>query len=632
MVSSKKHADCILEERLWQKWKPRSKTATASRHRKLLHPLSQDELTARCRKRTWRAKFKEWYVTRASQLQSLKASNVTINLDPYDEHEMYDETSVSPASGSTRRSSAEPIESAATSPSEESRSPLLKTTSVAPGAIRRGHNGMLAPEDAVSTIWGHRSRFHKLETVYSRLQAATGGAEVFGILQELTFDSGQDSVLHLAATKADTWTLDYILDHIRTRGLRPDLVDSQNSTPLELAMKAGHMPAVERLLFAGASLQLRNHSEQTPLHFAIQEGVSAEICELLLNYGANSNSPLNSRKPNSIPLNLVLDRLSQGQRRTERDRLCAVFDVLLRHGAQFAIDDHQEADKRMRLLRIWLSWDASKLLIHATDLYKHCRSLLRALLSPCHARVEARRGMSLPELVDELLQRMAAQKALNRPEPMILQRIMGTIPESERLCLVEIALQYDIVSEREWKELLQTGGQTSHDAFWKIAECVLTRKASSSLWKELMEHHFGSGMFRRNRPRSNDYDPDRAILQKALGKLGMDVQLPQHQGEHVMQCLVHYLTKELLQGNGFGTPLSDQQRVSGAIQLRQEYHLPPLSVPSDLIKAMSPHLFKNRGEAPRSAPGYGDLAQASQVHLESQMTYATPQSLSNEHC
>jgi hypothetical protein len=534
-----------------------------------------------------------------------------------------------------------------------------------------------------------------LFSTLSDLEEAQTGSQVSEILKTVSFESVQDGLLHIASTKTNSWTLECVIDFMRFNGISVDILDSRHSTALEHAIRAGRRSAVERLIEGGASLHRRNQSDQQPLHFAIMENAPAEICDLLLQYGAEVNAPLPTKRHASSPIYLTVERLSKVQYEAERDRLCMIFDILLRYGAEIALNDGNEKPTRMSMLGTWLMWDSpntfvrwnqlqrsfrlshflrtdfnpmcwfprdycpkhectsfasfifghtpesglAKLLIRTTDLSKFGHDLLYTLLSPCAWRVSASADPSIQDLMDELVERLQHQEALYHSDPNILRHILGRAPEAEKLALIDVAIGRHLVTIGESREVLKLLAQMREEIRLGLAERLLPQLelAPTVLWTDLMTEYFGSvGIFLRNRVNRTNEGPHQILQEKTLTTLGLELQdLPEDDAESIMRCVIHYWTKELLNGKTFGYPLSAQQRVFSAAQIRHRYELPPLPVPGDLVLAMSPHLdHRTRDERVRSDPFLTDFSASPDTMMspdEVRMPYDTPQSMHGTH-
>jgi ankyrin repeat protein len=96
------------------------------------------------------------------------------------------------------------------------------------------------------------------------------------------------TLLHLAARNKHVEMLDFLLEQ---SGLSPSVTDENGWTPLHTAASLGLIPAVTRLVGAGANLEAQLPYGWTPLHIAI-ENRQSESVKALLEAGATPRSVL----------------------------------------------------------------------------------------------------------------------------------------------------------------------------------------------------------------------------------------------------------------------------------------------------------------------------------------------------
>jgi len=277
-----------------------------------------------------------------------------------------------------------------------------------------------------------RQSWIQFESLYLDLRQAETGKQVRDILALTRFVSGEDCLLHYAATQGERWTLEYLIDYMNVRDINLDIEDSQHRTALEFAIGAGQKGAVELLLDSGASIQRWNSSDQQPLHYAIQVS-SSDICMVLLQHGANVNAPLpQTRHTYCSSIAITMERLARTQAKQERDDLARIFEVLLTYGAVITQSSGDTEPTRLDFLQSWYEWDPlsfhpshylrsdfhplcwfsreycpgrectslaafvfchtpgsglAELLVQTTDVEKYGHDLLHAILSPCARRI-----------------------------------------------------------------------------------------------------------------------------------------------------------------------------------------------------------------------------------------------------
>lgn len=93
-----------------------------------------------------------------------------------------------------------------------------------------------------------------------------------------------DTALHILVRERDANWLAFML----SRGARPDIANSEGTTPLILAAQLGWTEGVEHLLARGASVNLGNSRGETPLILAVQQR-HLPVVRLLMRKGADPN-------------------------------------------------------------------------------------------------------------------------------------------------------------------------------------------------------------------------------------------------------------------------------------------------------------------------------------------------------
>ncbi len=497
-----------------------------------------------------------------------------------------------------------------------------------------------------------RQSWIQFESLYLDLRQAETGKQVRDILALTRFVSGEDCLLHYAATQGERWTLEYLIDYMNVRDINLDIEDSQHRTALEFAIGAGQKGAVELLLDSGASIQRWNSSDQQPLHYAIQVS-SSDICMVLLQHGANVNAPLpQTRHTYCSSIAITMERLARTQAKQERDDLARIFEVLLTYGAVITQSSGDTEPTRLDFLQSWYEWDPlsfhpshylrsdfhplcwfsreycpgrectslaafvfchtpgsglAELLVQTTDVEKYGHDLLHAILSPCARRITTEADSAIYELFQELLKRMGAQGVVPREDQFILQRIPGQAPDREKLHLVEIAHQWGLITVSESREFLRKLSPLDGDFGLQLAELLLARQqlAPSQTWIDLMGHYYtASGMFRRSSVSSITSASHHEVRSRTMATLGFGSEGPSELDDHILRNAVHVWTKRLLGGETFGHTVSAQQRVFGVAQLRGLFSLPELPVSSGMIMEMFPHINQQlRLEGSSTTPG-----------------------------
>ena len=218
-----------------------------------------------------------------------------------------------------------------------------------------------------------------LESVYGRLSSATE-FERENILQDMVkrrgFDKGKESILHHDATRDDPGTLNCIVEFMLSNGVSLDLPNCLHRTALEIAIQAGRIIAMKILLGAGASVAIRNEKEQQPLHFAIQNLASAEICRLLVQSGADVNSPLSQSEDAISPMYTTLERFLQSNNDREKDALGATMQELIDHGANIRRDGGVGETRWRSLSKHRLSWTQHLYLFVRSRCDLHCSCII----------------------------------------------------------------------------------------------------------------------------------------------------------------------------------------------------------------------------------------------------------------
>lgn len=168
-----------------------------------------------------------------------------------------------------------------------------------------------------------------------RVSVAISTGDVKGLARLLDQDPSVMNVAGSARTLPPIFTLmsvkvdDKILDEVfRHRFDLNQTVDG--TTPLAVGISSGNLPAVRRLLQAGARTDSRTERGYTPLYLAVSSALQGkagglDMVRLLLQEGADPNVPANNGSP---PLAAVVGASAQNDARAAE-----LARILLRGGA-----------------------------------------------------------------------------------------------------------------------------------------------------------------------------------------------------------------------------------------------------------------------------------------------------------
>jgi len=88
--------------------------------------------------------------------------------------------------------------------------------------------------------------------------------------------------LHIVAERRDTTWMRFLLQ----RGANPNVRDRNGTTPLQIAVRLGHIDGVEALIKGGADVDISDASGETPLMTAVHQR-NVELVRTLLEEGAD---------------------------------------------------------------------------------------------------------------------------------------------------------------------------------------------------------------------------------------------------------------------------------------------------------------------------------------------------------
>ena len=170
---------------------------------------------------------------------------------------------------------------------------------------------------------------------------------------------------------------------------------------------------------------------------------------------------------------------------------------------------------------------------------------------------------------------------------------------------------WGLLTTDEAKEVLRNLSNLDADFRLHLTEILLSlpEVTPHGFWMDLMIQNYSKNrMYIRQSTNTGSENAQMEFQDKVLRILQIEPsEVNSANAICIVQCVMHYWTKKLLEGNTFGYEVSNQQRVFGAVQSRQKYDLPPLPISGDLVLAMFPHLdHRNRGNSVTSAPGRAD--------------------------
>jgi ankyrin repeat protein len=128
------------------------------------------------------------------------------------------------------------------------------------------------------------------------------------------------TALHLAAGEGDATTIYRLIEH----GAHIEQPHGRGYTPLAAACRSGSIPCVQVLLGAGAEIMFHEATNNSPLHYAVEQ--SPEMIDLLVSYGANVNDADYQWKTTPLARAVAEDKIS--------NCIC-----ILKNGASFEISD-----------------------------------------------------------------------------------------------------------------------------------------------------------------------------------------------------------------------------------------------------------------------------------------------------
>ena len=98
-----------------------------------------------------------------------------------------------------------------------------------------------------------------------------------------------ETALHIVAKRRDTSWIRFLTQ----RGANPNIRDKKGITPIQIAVRLGHVDGVEALIKAGANVDINDSSGETPLIAAVHAR-NTELIRILLAQGASPDRTDNS--------------------------------------------------------------------------------------------------------------------------------------------------------------------------------------------------------------------------------------------------------------------------------------------------------------------------------------------------
>lgn len=474
------------------------------------------------------------------------------------------------------------------------------------------------------------SPLSEAERALNGLYDARYGYEVEYQLQHSVLSNGVDSTLHLAVTRGDMWVVEYIVDYVCAQRKTVDLFDVRGSTPLLLASQAGSLGIVQCLLDAGASLHHRNSLGEQPLHAAIKSGCTAKMCRLLLENGADANAVATPMEGSyNAPLGLALEQIAVSMDWPEKQEAYVIGEILIDFGALLPSVNFESLAPRDRLLHCWLqqwvtvsklperagkrswlrqffrmdcnpfSWipayycpsrecksfasyvfahtdsGLAKALVDTCDVARYGQGLFRALVSPCKsARLLAsssQSDQSNDALLGELLERM---HGLGVPIPF-------ASGDDEGWTFINLARE-DLPLRLRLAEILLAPekGMLQPPSYKIIAEqCFRLIETPTGEQEDQGEAKY------------------RQLKLQVLDAFGLQKSDVGEQKVNVLiQCVMHVLTKGIIDGTVAGSGLTIRDRLYGGLRLRRDFHLPDVQIPNSVLEgALEPALCSAEG-------------------------------------
>lgn len=627
--------------------------------------------------RAFRIKLKEWKVTRASLLEELKlkqaeairAESAKIGIGKTGRR------SARPGSRQDReafqtveRARSEPPRS--TLPERELRVNLDQDLfSASASAIRRESES--STETLIST---HETNIDELRRIVEEIQRANNGREIERLLTCTTFSNGSDTVLHFAASTGDYWTMEYALDYVRVQHLSVDIVDSAGHTPLEAAIQANREEAVGVLLDAGASVHRRQDQKMQPLHFAIRKGALADICGLLLDHGADPNAHEAETCRSDICSTPLALAWQETYVRQMSEEAYVTAEILLDRGAVLPDSNVKNAD-RGGFLHHWLLWkqehacnyhsrrswlrnyfrtgwspfcwfplqccpsrecgtlaafvfshtDLGMELLDTSDCATYATDFACAILSPCTSASRSTYSMRC-DLLRKLLERSPKDR-LSRTSPLVqdaslLLLVLERSPEDDVVATLEVLLEAGRVSSDERRRALIYLARSGLHSRLQVAEMLLTPcqdSVSRTFYDQVLTKYckFWGLQDLSAQPQNNALFLEyRSGILSDIGFQPND--LDEGDSDFILQCVIHVLSRLMLEGDSIKSPFSTESRLALGIDLRQRFDLPGVSVPPEVLSGLFKSPVQTSSEVSTSAQnsdyGSADISMES-VHL-----------------
>jgi len=587
--------------------------------------------------RSYRSKLKEWGATRSKRFEALMASTAQLAETTSVAEAAEEHVEVSRSTKRARHRSYEGVE-------DSRRDLCAHSRSRSRDRERRDSKETVTAADFPPVSEGDR--------ISLSLQDLKQGSQVQELLQRESamFFDGSDSLLHHAAQRGDYYALEYLVDFVLANGFGLDRWDAAGTTALQLAISANledSQDCIKLLLNAGASPHRLDREGNQPVHTAVRSASSASICKELLERGADANA---MTFLSETPLSLALEQLRGLQDTSLKQELYVIVETLLNYGAIRSAKMCEHALFQDDYIVQWLFWNKSRglgqrftrswlrhyfrtdwsplcwfplrncpahecdsfaayifahtdsnlatTLIQTTDLEKHGTGLAYALVSPCRRR--SSQDMSLSDLLRDLLARLSRHGIGLQMGTSLLHYILTRSPVDEKFGFFQTLLQQGTISPHDEKRTLLDLAREDLPLRLRLAELLLAPHAgmvSEAFYRDLISqcHDYVRLLRAEGAKKFTGLPP--SFESTVLDTLDLP---PTDCKPQVVQYVVHVLTRLLLDEVSLGDSLSLDERLCGALWLRQSYDLPEVPISSNTSLRIA-FAFANSGPMYRRA-------------------------------